>query len=216
MLSDSIVTILTPAATIDLTTLTRAKEELGVTSSVSDGTIASWIHEVSSQIASACGRTFGLERLQETFDPSGPHHWQHHYQGRSEVLRLSRWPVTEIESITVNGVLLDPSEYMVDYTNGLIFRVTERWRGQTVAIFKAGYELITDLPYDVEAAALRLLHYHQASSGSSGRDPFLRSKTIQDVGQWAYFDRTQMSGKSGGLPSDVADLLQPYMVPNLA
>ncbi len=216
MLSDTILTVLTPAVTIDLTTLERAKAELGITNNASDSLVTAWIHEVSSQISSACGRVFGLERLSETFDPSGPHHWQHHFQGRSEVLRLARWPITAVDSVTINGVILDPSEYMVDYTNGLIFRVTERWFGQIVVIYSAGYELITDLPYDIERAALLMLNYRQASSGSSGRDPFLRSKSIQDVGQWQYFDRSQTSGVAGGLPTEVANMLQPYMVPNLA
>lgn len=212
MLSDSIVTILTPAATIDLTTLDRAKLELGVTNNASDNLIASWIHEVSSRIASACGRTFGLERLQETFDPSGPHHWEHHYQGRSEVLRLSRWPVTEIESITVNGDLLDATEYADETQTGLVYRVTERWRGQIVVIYSAGYELVTDLPYDIEQACLLLLRYRQSASS---RDPLLRSKTIQDVGQWSYFGGVT-SNQTGSLPSDVDDILQSYKVPNLA
>jgi len=208
--SASILTVLTAAATIDLTTLARAKQELGVTTNATDDLIGAWIHETSARIASACNRPFGLERLQEAFDPSGPHHWR---QQSSPVLRLSRWPVVSIESISIDGVLLDPTGYQVDFATGLIYRVTERWHGQIVVIYSAGYELVADLPYDIEAACLQLLRYRQSSAS---RDPMERSRNIPDVMDVTYWVGPVPGGLTGNLPTYVAAMLQPYTSPNVA
>src|SRR5262245_35289781 len=108
----SIVTVLTPAVTQDLTTLETAKVELGVTDPAEDNKILTQIRQASDAIAYYCNRVFGLETVEETFIDVT-------YR---KALRLTRRPVVQILSLTQSESLVDPSEYFLDERRGIIHR----------------------------------------------------------------------------------------------
>jgi hypothetical protein len=72
----------------------------------------------------------------------------------TDVLVLSRWPVTAVASVTVDGVLLDVDEYKWD-CDGLLRRVRGCWAlcEDIVVAFTAGY---TTIPMGVVGMCLEL------------------------------------------------------------
>ena len=87
----SVVTVITPASTQDLTTLATAKVELGVTGTTDDNKILNHIRQASDQIAAYCNRVFGLETVEE--------HW---YDANfKNALPLRRRPVRDVISLSL-------------------------------------------------------------------------------------------------------------------
>jgi hypothetical protein len=94
------ITVLTPAPTQDLITLSLVKAELGIAEADTedDEILEGMITRASSAIALECGRVFGAERVAETLQGA-----------RSSLLRLTRYPIVELEEI------LDESVAMIDF-----------------------------------------------------------------------------------------------------
>src|SRR5262245_27002581 len=101
---ESILTVVTPATSFDLTTVADVKADLGITGGASDALLTRYISESSVQIARACNRVFGEEELSELFRGRPfPRH------GTAPLI-LSRRPVSEIDSVTEDDVLLSASD----------------------------------------------------------------------------------------------------------
>ena len=195
--------IIEVAATQDLTVLATAKAELGIpdADTLQDDKITRWIHEISSQICSRVNRVIGREKVKETFELG--------WHGNLGPLCLSRYPVAIIDSVSEHGTELGSSSYRCDGIKGLLFRNYGRWHGEVIVQYQAGYQLLAELPYDIERAALLLIRYRQAAGQ---RDPLLRSETIPGVYEAAYWVGT-VPGSDASMPSDVAELLRPYIDP---
>lgn len=198
----SIVTVLEAAETNDLTVLDTLKEELEVTDTTQDGRLTRWIHEASAEIARWVGRTLGRETVSEAFYVD----W--HYNGP---LRLARYPVAYVTSVTAAGRLLTTDDYTLDARRGTLHRTSGTSRGywphgNTTVVYQAGYTLLDELPEDLERACLRLIQYRHAGHG---RDPMIRTESIgtrYSVGYWVG----GVPGAGEDLPPDVCSLLQPY------
>ena len=214
----SILTVLTRADDYDLTTLDTLKEELGITDNSQDKKLSRWITESSAMIGDFLNRVLALEEVEEVFrqelyapTPS----WD-------TALPLSRFPVTQIESITSSdGTLLDPSAYVLDADPGLLYRAVDApwwdycgyWGAGITVRYWAGYELVEGLPRAIEAACLTTLRYRSSSTTSSGkaRDPNIRMERVYDLQEIQYFDRTaSVNANDYGLPSEVTAMLRPY------
>lgn len=207
-MKDSLLTVLTPAPTYDLTTLETIKDELGVTATSQDTKLLRWIHDASDQIASYLGRVLASERVQEVFTLSDS---SHGYSGRIATLKLARWPVSAIESITIDDDdALTTDEWEIEASTGRLHRMASvadgtriNWCGRrVVVVYTGGYVLLDGLPRSIEAAALTLLRHRSASSS---RDPALRSEVVPGVYEVQYWVDNRSS--SATIPQEAAALL---------
>lgn len=106
------VVVVTPATVIQLTTVERVQNELGLSAATDLEILDDMIRRASSEISRECRRVFGRETVTETLDGSG-----------SRLLGLSRTPIVSITSVTENGVALSASEYSIeDAESGAVYR----------------------------------------------------------------------------------------------
>ncbi len=198
---NSIVTIVTGAASTDLTTVAAVKDELGITGTSEDEKILTWIRQASSMIAGYCNRVFAEETLSEQF----------RLTREEAVLQLRRWPVSSITSITQDedDPLDGDTDYEFDPDTGQVWRLISdirvSWAAQKiVVVYVAGYELLGELPYEIERAAISLVKLYRSSAT---RDPMLKSESIPDVWEGTYWVGAP---PGGGLPPEVTVLIDPY------
>lgn len=194
----STIEVLVPAATRDLTTLATAKSELGITGSSEDDKIELYIHQASDAIAAYCNRVFGMETVRETFICAN---------FRRE-LRLKRFPIVSLSSVAQGGSNTDLNEFVVDAEKGILKRKFTYsplvYSGDIVVTYVSGYDLLGNLPYDIERACLMLVS--RAHSGG-GEIAGLKSEEIPDVATYTYSDD---SANPSHIPPDIAALLNSY------
>lgn len=92
-----------------LTSLARVKAELKMDTSANDATLRTYITEASDTIMRELGYKVPRAQVRETVVG----------EGRSELL-LSRTPVAKIDSVTIDGVLVDPELYSVEPEPGIL------------------------------------------------------------------------------------------------
>lgn len=201
----SLVTVTTPATERDLCTLAAVKLDLGITASTFDAELAQRIAQASAMIETHCRRVFARETVQEVFRDVEDYR-----------LSLTRFPISSITSVTVDGEALPSGDYEMDAEAGALFRLSDDARVafravKVTVVYTAGYVLPDTanptLPADVQRACV--LAATTAYLGK-GRDLTIRSESAQDVGQVSYLDpREGMEA----LPPQVAGLLAPYRMP---
>lgn len=218
---NSIITVVTPAETSNLTTLERVKLELSIYDGASDELLLAKIAEASSDIAVRCGPMLRRETVTETF-------YTDHYRECAPALILTRRPVAAIidrtvddeliAGVIVDGVGLAAGEYRVKGENGLLYRSTALgfrygWEFcQSIAVtYSAGYMLPgqagRDLPASLEAACVELVSSYWASRG---RDPTLKAEENVGVARFEYWIGSV--GEAGDLPPGVMQKIQPYLL----
>lgn len=201
---NSILTVTGPASSYDLTALATVKTELSIVGSGDDTKIDGWIRQASSAIAKYCNRVFAKETVSEQF----------RLVRCIPKLTLSRRPISSITSILedeVETVLVNGTDYEYDSLTGEVWRLTSddartHWgASKIVVVYQAGYTLLSELPYEVERAAILLVKYYRFSAK---RDPFIRSETADGIGRTDY----GFGGMTEEIimPPDVASLISPY------
>lgn len=199
---DSILTVVTAAASKALTRLQTVKSELKIHEGSQDEQLRRLIGVASGQIARWCNREFASETVEELFtEPRS-----------TPVLILARTPVTAIAAVTENDAALTAADFEVSADAGLLYRRCDgtrgRWpSGRIVVRYTGGYQLLDGLPFEVEQACLRLV---TQAWYAGGRDPLVRSETVEGIGSVGYALPGAVGGLEGGLPGDVAALLDPY------
>ncbi|CAA0095087.1 Uncharacterised protein [Starkeya nomas] len=200
------LTVITPAAKRDLTTLDAVKLELEVTDDAADAYLGGLIGQASRAIESWCGRVFAREGLRETVHLTEP----------AGTLLLSRFPLAAITSVTTEAGSLAPALYEAEAETGMLYRLTASgarsvWSpGRILVDYAAGFLLPgdegRDLPPDIERAAILAVRnaWH-----ARGRDQTVRSEDVDGVGSFSY-------GLPASLSADVTDLLAPYRLPGFA
>tara|TARA_R110002072_G_scaffold86176_11_gene194579 strand:+ start:2183 stop:2809 length:627 start_codon:yes stop_codon:yes gene_type:complete len=193
------LTVTAPAASQDLTELITFKQELGLSDSGSDALLARLVSEASAMVAGHCRRIFAREGLLERLLLTS---------GRSPLL-LSRYPVAALDSVALDGQVLDATAYQLEAGLGLLHcldgRYAGRWSGEVVLRYQAGWRLPgdesgpRDLPQEVERATLELA---KSLWFARLRDPQLDSEDLPGVYKAVY-------GRSA-LPAQVISLLAPY------
>jgi len=188
------------ADTQDLTVLATAKNELRIAQADTsqDAELTRWIHEASSLINSQVNRVLGREKVRETFECG--------YSGHIGGLSLSRYPVAIIDSVACSTQSLATTDYRLDANKGLLYRNFGRWTGEVVVNYQAGYQLLGELPYDLERACLQLMRYRQTSAL---RDPSIRSEEVPGVYNVSYWVGV-VPGSDAAMPADVTSMLAPY------
>lgn len=226
-----VYTVVTPPASLKLTTLANAKEELNVTTSADDSYIGRLIDRASGVIASECGWTLGVRTVSETYrfgwqpgvGPSSqqvaPYGTPLNAQFKPLILTFSPAPV--IVSVTENGaaLALDGTDFEID-VSALLYRLRGGLRSfwgvpVVAAVYKAGFVLPNDspvagvspLPSDVESVCLALI---TAAYTSRGFDPRVQMDLTEGVGRTVY----QRGGSILNMAVDDAmrDALAPYRI----
>lgn len=206
----SIVNVVTPAASYDLTDTATVKAELGITDSAQDAQLAGWITQASGEIASYCNRVFLKETLKETFRVLFVRGLQ---RQRLEEIVLSRSPVASIASVVLDNTetLVSGTDYESDLAEGKLYRLdgngyAVRWYfGRLEVNYDAGYDF-AKLPAPLVRACVSLVKILR--SGST-RDPLVKSENVPGVGQTDYWVGG-IPGTVGNLPPDIQAMLDPY------
>lgn len=225
METDSILTVVTPADTQDLTTLAIVKDELGITDTSTDSLFSRWISECSEQIAAYLNRSFGQATVTETFrQPYIPHSSfylmrSHSFPApRQGPLTLRMWPVVSVTSVVEDDAVeddgttplaVDPGDYELDPSAGQLWRLLDDhpsywYAGKTVVTYVGGYALPGAAPLRLQQACLLLLKHRWAARG---RDPMLRQVSIPGI-----IERQYWVGPTSGsdMPPEVEALIESF------
>jgi len=203
------LTVTDPAASKSLTRLDTVKAELGISGTAQDENLLRMIQEQSAVAVSSCNREFALETVEERF----------HLDGAVDALRLSRAPVADtdaIESVTVDGVEVDGGELEVvnpgPAASAKLYRLDAAgdripWCGRRIVVeYSGGYELLEDLPQDVERAVIELVKLRHFAAA---RDPLVKGEGLDGVmNQQFWVGGTP--GSDGAIPPTVGTLLDKY------
>jgi hypothetical protein len=217
-MKSSIIEVIAPAITHDLTTLDIAKEELGIDTDENDARLARWIRETSVYIERHCNRTLVKETVKEIWH--GADYWYlPEVSQEIRPLNLRRYPVVEITSF--GSVDEDPpltmDDYQLDAFRGRLWRLHEgqrsywSWHWSNTALmsleitYTGGYDNPDNLPPDLQAACLALL---KIRNDTFGRDRFIRSQEIPGVIKEEY--NNPASPGQSGLPPEICEMLQPF------
>lgn len=189
--------VLVPATSSRLTTLDAVKRELAIAGTSEDARLLAYIDQASAVIADYLGRPLGQETVRETLRLSAS----------SEVIMLSRWPVVSVSSVIEDGATLAAADYEIDRSFAYRLFDDERasWPAVKIAItYVAGYDLPGSVPAAIERAAMQLV---TSMNSARGRDPSLRSESVDGVGSQSWLDPRNGGGP---LPDGVVALLNPY------
>jgi hypothetical protein len=210
MLMDSLLTVVTPASTYDLTTLEIAYEELGIADNTNDSRMARWISATSDYIARYCNRVFGLETVTEKWRQADRYIVRDTLA--AEPFRLKRFPVVSIESITLDdGTPLEQADYELDAAKGILWRIQQGcrwdwWYEPTVTVtYTGGYDLPDKAPPALEQACLMLL---KIRNDGITRDRLQRSQFVPGVLQEEWWNPAQPGAP--GMPPEVAEILTDF------
>ncbi len=194
------LTVITPAASHDLTTVAAVKAELALSGSGDDAWLADTITRASATVRRWCNRVFAAETVRETYRLARP----------VPELLLSRLPVVTIASVTVDGSTLASTEYETDTEKGVLYHLDSRrrflcWSADVIEVeYTAGFTLPgavgRTLPEDVEKAAIALV---KAAYFARTRDPLVKSESVEGVGSTAYW-------VGDAMPPDIAGALSGY------
>lgn len=177
----SILTITYPNTDRSLLTAAELRAAAS-TNSISDANLLLLGGYVSAAITKACKvpaaqyipPTLREEGVTETFRLKS-------HQG---YLALGRKPIVEVNTVVENDSAVDASEYEIE--GSLIYKLAGNYRscwacGLVEIDYTAGYEIV---PADLKYAAIKFV---QAELMNAGRDPLLKSKSIEGVSSYEWW-----------------------------
>ncbi len=225
----SVLTIVMPETTNDLTSLAVIKQRFNIVNSTADANLEAWISDASDAIATALHRKLGARVLSEDFSSQTDlYGFDGHDQFRGvfgqwgyQQLVLAQRPVTDIASVLdENGDIIDPSLYIWTGEEGILRLSNNRPRtfspdplwphGKITVAYSAGYVLPNGVvpwktPRSLQRACIRLVAHYRAAEV---RDPYMRSVDIPGIMTKSYWVGTP--GENGALPPEVLDLIMPF------
>lgn len=198
------LTVIEPAVETKLTTLETVWDALAISPGAADPFLDLSIDQASDAIRTWCNRAFAVEKVRETIHPAA---W-------GKPLMLSRWPVVEITSATVNGKVENVASFEAEDSGHLLWLDAHGCRtswpsGRIVLEYRAGYVMPGQtgrtLPNDIERAAILLV---KTAYFGRDRDPQIKTETVEGVGSTSY----GFAGLDRGftLPPEVEGLLSRY------
>lgn len=194
------LTVITPPASSDLTTLETAVRELALTQEADLTGLEALIRQASAMCGRYCGRSegFGRATVRQTERLTRVAH----------CIILERDLAPTITGITEGGVALAGTDYELD--GSLLYRLAgdrrTTWQPVSVVVtYEAGYSLPASVPGDLERACLLLM---QGMFSARGRDPLVRSESADGVGSVSYLDPR---AGAEALPPQVAGLLSSWL-----
>lgn len=218
------VTVTTPAPSYRLATVAEFKAAQGIATSADDTVIGQFLDRSSDKIVAYCNRAFAMETITETIRTD-----------LTDRLKLKKYPVNQVISVSYNGVVIDPSLYSVDepekgYINAidinglpLLWQSTYGRFSYTV-VYNTGYFLddfpsmtpnpygAPSLPDDIAATCIEL---SDISYAAKGKDRNIVSESTPDVVTIAY--KGSVRGAADGAAEELSFLgaLNPYKRFNL-
>jgi len=184
----------------DLVTLDELKLELGITGTSEDAALEARITRLSEQIAEYCDRIFAQIEVEETFAFAGGLCPQARCNGTEPTpLVLMQYPVTEIVSLTRDGVDIVADDYDLDAASGLLWPRSGQWAGRIVAVYSGGYDLPDGAPATLQSAVIEAVRQRRAFSS---KDPSIR-EIAHDQTRVGYFSEPLNS--TSGLSQSVAE-----------
>mgnify|MGYP000954194282 FL=1 len=187
-----------------LCTLAAVKQQLAITVSTYDAALTALIDAASAAIARYCDRG---ALAQETVTEE----WRNVYQ--ETPLITERRPITDVESVVVDGTTLAEADYQVDAASGHLWRLADDervwWSARKVVVtYTAGF-LVPDqegatLPLEIAQAAVITV---AAWRKGEGRDPMLRSNSADGIGASSWVATADM----GALPPQAEALLRDHV-----
>jgi hypothetical protein len=147
---EHIVNVLEEAASQQLITMDELKTALRIPSSDSskDAELQMIIDTTSLAVAKMCNRSFGFEKVRETFYNEADTHCR---------MFFSRWPVKleDIESFTMEGIDQLPlvgGDWVLEQKTGTLYRPVSTWYGKVDCVYSGGYKLPDEVPDDLKRA----------------------------------------------------------------
>jgi hypothetical protein len=212
-MADITVKVLTPADSHDLISLEEAKIYLGISAAdtSSDEQLKLLISYNSATIAELCNRTFGYEKVRETWRCMAPIACP---DGSSR-LYLTHWPVLEddIESVETGGYTLLPEEYEIEEASGKL----TLWNGNVddiIVTYSGGYLLPDDAPDALKQASgllVRSGRSEAAAEATSGVRMIAHKESRIMFHPPAKTGGTSSSGVSSTAANQVKGLLTSYI-----
>jgi len=203
--------VVTPAASQLLTTLARVKLELGITDATHDDLLDIFVRDASARAATYCRRVFMSERVSEQFRAAS-------FSDASSAidfpmqLMLSRLPVTNIVSVTVDGeILVEDTDFETELDLGYLWRlesdVRTFWQfSKATIVYDGGFTSAT-LPADVEKGVVALA---KASWFAKTQDPAIQRESTPGVYDVTYRDGGGDSMNGGLASPDARAWLDPF------
>jgi hypothetical protein len=190
-----------------LTTLERVKLELNITGTTHDRLLRLKIKEATSDIEARI-RPIRRAAVVEDFWPEAPIGLSSQKISRS-ILPLSRYPISTVTSIIVDGTAVGIGAYRIVHDTGELHFLDSAgapslWDAATLATvtYSAGYlfpeDTGEDLPPVLESAAVEMLTMFWMARG---RDPLLKSEENPGVSRFEYW--VGAIGPTGDLPPSI-------------
>jgi len=184
-----------------LLTLAELRSAIGISDNSKDADLTTLGARVAAQIYKACnlakdGATPPTLREETCSDTFRERLFQ-------EQIVLSRRPVTSIISVTECDVVLTTDQYELDAAAGILKRLcndreTLWFPGKIIVEYVAGFATVPD---DLKLAASKFV---QSIYRTGGRDPLLRTVTIQGVSTREYWVDPN---NDSVVPGEVMDIL---------
>ena len=208
------ISVTTPAASTQLTTLSSVKAMLSITDTDSDDYLSMLVDQASSAVVSYCNRVFARETVTEmirlvrgTFDRPMP--------GKDHIT-LTRWPMDSITALSEDATALVANvDYEYDPDQGRVWRLDtsgnrKTWTGSLIVVsYTGGWRLPNDtgrnLPAEVEDATMRMV---KSRWMERRRDPLVKAQDVPGGGRTEYW--IPASGSDGNMSPDVRDILDNY------
>lgn len=196
---------ITKADDSSLISLDDAKNLLDIplTDTSQDVAIQGAIDGISTGICNYCDRFFVVQTYRDQL--------RNPCFGYGDPLRTRQFPIVTDDTgeakltVTVDGVVLDPSSYDLDIDFGRVYLITSGWAGASVVVdYSAGFDPIP--PDVVSAASIWLVGDWMARN----RDPAIKSEAIFDVMTVVYNDQSSANTMDAGPPDQSCNLLLPY------
>lgn len=200
------VTVVTPAASFDLTNLLKVLAALDINDSTPSQKV--WlrtaIRQCSLAVARECNRVFPVQSYSESFF-AAPCSW-------ADTIQLTHCPIVEITTLTCDGsALVEDTDFSVAADTGLLTRLSSgaqiSWSAATPPItveYDAGFDPIPDDLSDIVHGLIN----GQWLAVSGERDPFLRSEDIPGVASYTYATLANQSG--AGFAASAKDAINHY------
>jgi hypothetical protein len=210
-MADVYVKVLTPAVTTDLVTLDTLKINLGLPTGpgASDPQLEQAISMNSASIAVECKRVFARERVEETWRWDGCECLQ------NPRIFLTHAPValSDIESVTTGGNLVDPADYELEEEPGKLRYLLGGWLDPTVVTYTGGYDLPDESPLPLQQAAIILSRgsYYAAQTAAVAAGGI--RQISHKHARVTYFDpiqQAQMAAGGPGMQQAVKNLINNY------
>jgi hypothetical protein len=212
-MADRIITVLTPATSLDFVTLDEAKMLLGLslTDTTDDAQLQLFIDMNSATVMRMCNRIFAREQVREE--------WRELNGGCR--LFPSHWPIGATDILSIEspiGTVLDPSMYELEQESGKVEFMSGGLAGawiEPVAItYWGGYNLPAEAPLPLKRV-VSMLNLQSRLLASLGTIAGIRMLSHREA-RVMFYDpmkilEAALGGSTGPMQSAIMNMLSHYI-----